>query len=1185
MNSLLQLLYLDSEVRSAVLEAPVALHQTPQQSADDVVLQLQRLFQQLAFAQCKALTPTAWVHSYKDMDGQPVNVLVQQDAQEFLTILCDMYEKNIKARSEQELRAAAANHPQKQKLSKEELRKGFFLHTAFAGMLSWMVFKEGGSLRDADVRETPEDFINIQLAVKGFSDLEQSLAHFFAPEQIPDFIWDDEYKDRRTTITKQPCFSVLSDTLIFHLRRFEFNFDTLLREKVNDSFSFPISLDLKQYSRDVLGLKASTSTSGGSGGSARPDSYYRFTLAGVVVHSGTADSGHYYSFARMTEAQAQALGGGGGGGSGSGSGNTSNRCSGSDASSSSGDGIGGSVKGRFDWISLNDAEVGPVDEAELPNEFFGGTHYITPEDGPPAEIPNQKSAYMLIYKRSTTMSLTTADQPITGAEAAAEAAAAVTTTAAIAPEASAPKAILDDNLSHALLQRTFSAEHLHFMIFLSNALLVGNTMPEAGSGNRQGSGGPPATSQLPPPPDPVLLEGVLQLTVEVLSFSQHSTSVKRLFDCLTHCLERTTGAQPQENRTHAPEAMEAAGDLSSLSDSSQGQSQGQKRTQLDSPAELVLLYVLEHMDSFVSLLLRSADAHVRMSIAFLLQRAYADVCSSIPAQAFLAKQTDWWDCDQLGGPLAAPAAVDHMMNINIAAARAANVPIGTVLAPLLLVQLTRDPYLQQLAPNWRRSGAYCWLLREIGDFSWGTRYLMNKREIITSIADIILGDRSLANNAHFYPKDSRSRAPTSCVRLSLAPGELVNGQLETLPVPPSVHGQVPDWSDLVDLMASLVCSLRNHSMMQGSGIPPTLLPSGPENTPKMSERDSLVSRHDGLYNTLVMQARYAPPLSHMMKHVCFEFRSVSDCLIDILARSLSHAPAECTAHIFQLLEALLLLEDSLQAARALRFFHYGLPPSPFFSLMRDKEQTDPRLVCVCIDALAKMLLNVPAVRQHLTVPKERFADWAPNLLRFLQQWTVSLSLSSSTAVQGGAGAGRGGDAVLATGYRPFSSVDSHLSNATGSSAYGPHPPGETHPLSLADISLTDPLIQGAWLVTYRDVSSQRLATWFDRATAAQELLESVIQGCGGDPHALVPATTTSLDGSQSHHQNSFGGQHTNATVVAAGEIIPEYPPPPPPTALATTGPPLPPLLGNVSQGDALSDEQFEAFLRESRSEQ
>lgn len=73
---------------------------------------------------------------------------------------------------------------------------------------------------------------------------------YITGEKIPDFLWDDK-STSRVTITKQQCLSKLNNTLIFHLKRFELNFDTFLREKVNEHFTFPLTLDMYPYSRDA----------------------------------------------------------------------------------------------------------------------------------------------------------------------------------------------------------------------------------------------------------------------------------------------------------------------------------------------------------------------------------------------------------------------------------------------------------------------------------------------------------------------------------------------------------------------------------------------------------------------------------------------------------------------------------------------------------------------------------------------------------------------------------------------------------------------------------------------------------------------------------------------------------------------------------------------------------------------
>lgn len=70
----------------------------------------------------------------------------------------------------------------------------------------------------------------------------------------------------------------------------------------------------------------------------RPKDYYEYKLKGVVVHTGTADSGHYYSFIREHNSKPE--------------------------------GAKGEDGDR--WYEFNDNIVRDFDFADLANECFGG---------------------------------------------------------------------------------------------------------------------------------------------------------------------------------------------------------------------------------------------------------------------------------------------------------------------------------------------------------------------------------------------------------------------------------------------------------------------------------------------------------------------------------------------------------------------------------------------------------------------------------------------------------------------------------------------------------------------------------------------------------------------------------------------------------------------------------------------
>ncbi len=105
--------------------------------------------------------------------------------------------------------------------------------------------------------------------------------------------------------------------------RYTFNMVTMMKEKVNTHFSFPLKLDMAGYTEAAL--------MGSDKDKQSDDSSFIYNLIGVTVHTGTADGGHYYSFIK-------------------------------DRMHSSDD----------RWYMFNDAEVKPFDSTQLAGECFGG---------------------------------------------------------------------------------------------------------------------------------------------------------------------------------------------------------------------------------------------------------------------------------------------------------------------------------------------------------------------------------------------------------------------------------------------------------------------------------------------------------------------------------------------------------------------------------------------------------------------------------------------------------------------------------------------------------------------------------------------------------------------------------------------------------------------------------------------
>jgi ubiquitin carboxyl-terminal hydrolase 9/24 len=82
--------------------------------------------------------------------------------------------------------------------------------------------------------------------------------------------------------------------LCIQLKRFEFDYNTGLPAKFNDLFEFPRTLDMTPYTSSGLARVEGERIETDDDDSATDDALYR--LRGIVVHSGQASGGHYYSY-------------------------------------------------------------------------------------------------------------------------------------------------------------------------------------------------------------------------------------------------------------------------------------------------------------------------------------------------------------------------------------------------------------------------------------------------------------------------------------------------------------------------------------------------------------------------------------------------------------------------------------------------------------------------------------------------------------------------------------------------------------------------------------------------------------------------------------------------------------------------------------------------------------------------
>ena len=61
--------------------------------------------------------------------------------------------------------------------------------------------------------------------------------------------------DKKVDALKRTCLKDMPRYLIATLKRFDFDFDEMVRKKLNDYFEFQTEIDLKEYTADYLSQK------------------------------------------------------------------------------------------------------------------------------------------------------------------------------------------------------------------------------------------------------------------------------------------------------------------------------------------------------------------------------------------------------------------------------------------------------------------------------------------------------------------------------------------------------------------------------------------------------------------------------------------------------------------------------------------------------------------------------------------------------------------------------------------------------------------------------------------------------------------------------------------------------------------------------------------------------------------
>ncbi|WAR19191.1 UBP34-like protein [Mya arenaria] len=268
---------------------------------EPTLLELQKMFAYLQESERKAYNPRGFCKVYT-MDKQPLNTGEQKDMTEFFTDLITKLEEMS---------------PDMKKLIK----------SLFGGVITNNVV----SLDCEHVSRTLEEFYTVRCQVTDMKNLYESLDEVTVKDMLEgDNMYTCSKCSKKVRAEKRACFKKLPKIICFNTMRYTFNMLTMMKEKVNTHFSFPLRLDMSPYMEKNL-----ISSDKLQQGEEEPaDDTFEYELNGVTVHTGTADGGHYYSFIR--------------------------------------DRLNKSDSGQDKWFLFNDAEVKQFDPSGIATECFGG---------------------------------------------------------------------------------------------------------------------------------------------------------------------------------------------------------------------------------------------------------------------------------------------------------------------------------------------------------------------------------------------------------------------------------------------------------------------------------------------------------------------------------------------------------------------------------------------------------------------------------------------------------------------------------------------------------------------------------------------------------------------------------------------------------------------------------------------
>ena len=179
------------------------------------------------------------------------------------------------------------------KMNKEPLFKSIFEGT----------FSNQFICKDCPHRyEREEQFLGLNLPIKS-GNLQESMLQFVKDELLDgENAYNCEQCNEKRSAIKRTCIKKLPKYLCIQLKRFDYDWESNRSLKFDDYFEFPRQLDVAPYMYESINRARAASSASlvpdvdVARGESERERRILYDLVGIVVHSGQANAGHYYSF-------------------------------------------------------------------------------------------------------------------------------------------------------------------------------------------------------------------------------------------------------------------------------------------------------------------------------------------------------------------------------------------------------------------------------------------------------------------------------------------------------------------------------------------------------------------------------------------------------------------------------------------------------------------------------------------------------------------------------------------------------------------------------------------------------------------------------------------------------------------------------------------------------------------------